>query len=366
MKEIEAGNILTFKGGLNDKVCLCTRNKTFEIKNAEQSNSLVVIPDLLLAEKTSTSPLKSPVSSGAINKSLDKSLENEDEEGSQEDNFAIREILHKPILRVFYNYLEAREIKPNVKKIQELLHLTLYNGPENEHLIEKKHLFTRRQLFETSQCSAAEFDMQLLKIRAIKIDGFLRVLDSGYEFRVVTFMTNLINENSWLLNEVDKEVTMNAIEGIIPLEIASAIFNYYAVEISETGKYSYSEAMVCRIIAQNVLQEGLKFHVDEFMETCQGGLPEGMQMKETYLYGIGVIDKDSAMPSISALFEENLPVNLLDRLKRLFQTKVRWTMPEITPYLEVFTTPKLGISALLAKHTRSLTDGGVRYYVSKH
>ncbi|CAG9799625.1 unnamed protein product [Chironomus riparius] len=365
LKEVEAGSILTFRGGLNDKVCLCSRNKTYEIRNAEQTNSMIVIPDLLNAERTSDSPLKSP-EKGSINKSLDRSLEDDEVENTQEALNIPHEIQHKHILKVFYNYLEPRQIQPQIKKIYELLKLTCYNGPENEDSINKKHLFTKRQLFTASQCSAAEFDAQLEKLRSIKINEYIRILDYAYEFRVITLMTNMINENSWKLNEVDKTETISALEDIVPVEILQAVFNYYTIRDDETGKYEYKEDMVCRIIALNVLQEGLKFHIDEFLDVCQGGLPEGMKMDESYLHGIGVIDRESQIPSIKGLFEGNLPLNLQNRLTCLFKAKEKWTVQQITPYLELFTTPKMQVSTLLTKYTRSVSENGIRYYQAKH
>ena len=363
LAELENGNQLTFKGALHEKVVLCTRNKTFEVRNAEQTNSLLVIKDLLLAQATSESPLKSP-SSNNVNKSLDRSLE--DDEESSQILVQEHEIQHKPILKIFYDYMECRQVKPRFKKVQDLLHMAPYTGPENEHFVQQKMLFTRRQLFDTSQCSAGEFDELLRKIRCIKIDGFMRLLDYGYEYRVVTQMITLISENSWELDEIDRGETIAALDGIIPDEITQAVFDFYTHEVPVTDKFRYDEEMVCRIIAQNVLQEGLKFHIDEFMETCQSALPEGMKIEEKYLAGIGVIDRDSQTPSVRGLFEENLPVTLADRLKILFKTKERWTLQQIGPYVELFTTPQLAVTLLLAKHVRSVMENGTRFYVAKH
>lgn len=364
LEELENGNGLSFKGAMSEKVVLVTSNKTFGVRNAEQSNSLVIIPDFLSAQATSDSPLKSPTYN-TINKSLDKSLEDDESEMSQAP-VVPRQVEHKKILKIFYDYLECTQTKPRVKKVQELLHLTLYTGAENEHLIDRKSLFTRRQLLNTAQCSAGEFDELLTKIRCIKVDGFMRLMDYSYEYRVVTLMMSLISENSWNLNEVIKEETIAAIEGIVPVEIAQATFEYYTEEDKETGKYRFNEEMVCRIIAMNVLQEGLKFHIDEFLETCQSALPEGMHMSEGYLGGIGVVDRESQQPSVRGLFEENLPLNLADRLHALFKTKEKWSLSQISPYVELFATPQLAITALLAKHVRSVVENGTRFYVAKH
>lgn len=47
-------------GSLQEKVVLCTDGRTFEIKEAGISNSLLLVPDLKLGQATSTSPIKSP------------------------------------------------------------------------------------------------------------------------------------------------------------------------------------------------------------------------------------------------------------------------------------------------------------------
>lgn len=38
---------LVFRGDKNDSAVMCTKNKTYELKTAEISNSLVVLPDIL-------------------------------------------------------------------------------------------------------------------------------------------------------------------------------------------------------------------------------------------------------------------------------------------------------------------------------
>lgn len=46
-------NRVVFRGAREDKAVLCTDDKTFEVKEAETSNSLLLIPTLKLAEECS-------------------------------------------------------------------------------------------------------------------------------------------------------------------------------------------------------------------------------------------------------------------------------------------------------------------------
>lgn len=357
IKEIEEGQILCFKGGLTEKVVLCSETKTFEIKEAEISNSLLLIPGIKLAQETSTSPLKSPK---GMNKSLDRSCDDDDE-----DLEIPRDLERKEILCIFHDYYECREVKPKYRKISDLLQLTRYSGPENEHFIDRKLLFNFDQLFDTVQCSRGEFLEGLSFYKAIQIDDQWRCLQFEYEYRIISLMIAVIAENSWNSDEVDKHTTVEALDGICPLEIVDGLFDIYT-KPGKSNLYKYKEDSVCRIVAQNMLQLGQKFHVDEFLSIWQEALPEGMNYDEKYLSGIGIIDRESNPQCVLALNEINLSTNLAERLKVLFKTKEKWTLEQIEPYIEYFASPQLQVTAVLAKHARATTVNGKRLYVAKH
>lgn len=174
LSQIEQGQVLCFKGGLSEKIVLCTDNKTYDVKEAEVSNSLLLVPSLKSAQQTSTSPLKSP-KNNMSNKSIDNSIEDDDMKQS-----SCRRLERRPVLKIFHEYFECREINPRFRKLNDLLQLTRYSGPENEYCIERNLLFTFNQLLDTVQCSRTEFLKGLLEYRVIEVDGRMRVLE--YEF----------------------------------------------------------------------------------------------------------------------------------------------------------------------------------------
>lgn len=59
-----------------------------------------------------------------------------------------------------------------------------------------------------------------------------------------------------------------------------------------------------------------------------------MYLKEKYLRGLGIFDKDGAVPCIRSLSEDNLPLNVHDRMRLLFKIKPKWTLDEIEPFIE--------------------------------
>lgn len=154
-----------------------------------------------------------------------------------------------------------------------------------------------------------------------------------YEFRIVTLFLDLISENSWKLDEIDRKITVEALDGIVPKEVCQELFDIYTIS-TEPGKHKYQEAIICKIVAGNILQHSQKFQIEEFLQTCQSTLPDQMIMLESYLDGIGIIDRESATPCVRGLLEENLPTSLLDRLKVLFKTKEKWNLEQISPYIE--------------------------------
>lgn len=115
------------------------------------------------------------------------------------------------------------------------------------------------------------------------------VLLFRYEYRIVSLMLGLIVENSWKLDEIEREETLQALAAIVPDPVLNGLFDLYTNKVEnnheettsskkKTIRYQYKEEMVCRMIAQNILQQGLKFHVADFITTWQEALPEGMKI----------------------------------------------------------------------------------------
>lgn len=283
-------------GGLNEKVVLCTKDRTYDVKEAGISNSLLLLPDLKMAQSTSKSPLKSP--SNRANSSTERANPNNDSTGSIDDDdsydpAAERQQERRIVKKVFHDYLECREVKPKFRKLGELLQLTRYSGPENEHYVDRSVLFTFNQLLNTTQCSKREFENGLKKFRAFELGGRMRIFDIEYEYRLVSLLLGVLTENSWPIDAIDRTETLKSIsETIAPAAIVQIVFDLYTFpspqSTSSSTLYTYDEELVCRTIAQNVLQQGSKFHYVDFMDTWQNALPEGfrVQVRKNNIFGI--------------------------------------------------------------------------------
>lgn len=272
-----------FSGGLTDKVVLCTDSQTFEVKEAGISNSLLLIPDLKLAQATSKSPLKSP--KNHTNTSTDKVNPNDSIESIEGEDSPERELEPKIVKSIFHEYLECREVKPRFRKLGELLSLTRYSGPEKEYAIDRSSLFTFKQLLDTTQCSRHEFQVGLESFRGFEYEGRIRVFDIEYEYRILDLLLRFFDENSWKMDEVDRAKTLESItETIAPSKIVEKLFDLYTDRVSQSELFKYKEDLVCRTVAMHILEQGQKFHYNEFMESWQMSLPDAFTVKVNFVF----------------------------------------------------------------------------------
>ncbi|KAJ8925370.1 hypothetical protein NQ315_009201 [Exocentrus adspersus] len=335
--EISAGNTLYAKGRDEDELVICSDSQTFHVVEAETSNSLLLTNNLIL--------------NGEI-KDIDE-----------------RKLSKTNVCHVFYEYLEAVLGKPHLRRLNELLQKTLYKGPEFESEVNLDDLVTFEILDNVVQASTKELKEALESMNTVNINGYVRMLDFEYHFRILSFMLKLIDENSWQLDEIDYDETIEALKDLAPMEIISNLFERYAHEskiIDGLQLYQYNEFEICKFFARVLLHGAGKFNLDDFLQAWKDSVPEGMTPNEEMLYGIAVIDRKSKPNIIWAFEETSLPDNITERFKALFNIKEKWTVPEISPYIQNLATESVDVNALLAKHARAVKVDGVKYYCSKH
>ncbi|VEN41855.1 unnamed protein product [Callosobruchus maculatus] len=184
-------------------------------------------------------------------------------------------------------------------------------------------------------------------------------------------MLKLVDENSWELDEIDYQETVDSLKDLVPKEILTGLLEKYTEEsqlVDGIQLYRYKEDKVCIFFAKVLLYGAGKFNLNDFLQAWKESVPDGMSPAEDMIYGIAVIERRGGQnPDIIRAFDESeLPENLTERFKVLFEVKEKWTVAEIAPYIKPLTTDKLDVSALLAKYARASKIDGVKYYSSKH
>ncbi|XP_011647331.1 sister chromatid cohesion protein DCC1 [Pogonomyrmex barbatus] len=334
---------ISFRGNKHNNAMLCTQTRTYEIKEAEISNSWLLIPNLKFGKTTST------------------------EEVSE------RVIERCNIKKIFNSYYEVKEIKPDLTNLSTLLSLSSYNGLEYESTIDTKTLYNWERLQNEFQASNYELQQALENFLITNIDGYLRLISFDVEARSLNLMLDYFGEQSWELDEVNKEDTYKCLQQLIHEPVFDAIFTKYTAKSTKTKNngsplYIYDEEKCCSTLAKILLSASPVTEYKEFMEAWNIGTPEKMHPKIEYLCGLALViyNTSKMQKEIVSCPETDLPNNIHDRLNELFKIKAKWTAEEITPYIKHFTKGAMNVNALLTKYARYSTKNGIKYYGSKY
>nr|CAD7446665.1 unnamed protein product [Timema bartmani] len=190
---------LVFRGDIEDNAVLCTKDRTYEVKEAETSNSLLLIPDLLFLQEVSS---------------------------WHQTN---RALYHNKVVGVFYKYFELRPCKPRLQKLRRILEESHYRGPEHEEDLKQSEIkiYSFEDLLESVQASEEELRAGLYESLACEIGGAWRILEHEYHFRVLSYILNLVEENSWPLNKVSRKETLKLLSNLVTQDILEQCFDWY-------------------------------------------------------------------------------------------------------------------------------------------
>jgi len=329
---LEAGDVLTMRGEEGENSVLCSNYKTFEIKEAETSNSLLLVSRLSFPEEI-----------------------------SKTDS---RMLGWRNVAGVFYKYLELVEIRPKLRKLKEMLSETPYTedskksgqvGPRMEELLDKV------------QASEEEIRNGLKDFECLELEGMWYILDQDYQMKVLSYILRFFDENSWKFDCVGKAETVSALSELVPAQVVSQVFSFYCQPMvgGKEDEFSLDTDKVCRFYGDFLLAANTGYLLAEFLDMWQKAVPEGITTDIAQLAGL-VLVEDKDPPVIKRFTESSLPLTITDRLTVLFSARERWTVEEISPFVSTLTTTKLNVNALLTKHARALNIGGTKYFCAKH
>uniref|UniRef100_A0A8D0E8Y4 Sister chromatid cohesion protein DCC1 n=1 Tax=Salvator merianae TaxID=96440 RepID=A0A8D0E8Y4_SALMN len=302
--ELEAGRSLVIRGDRDEHAVLCSKDKTYEMKIADTSNTLLFIPGCETPEQL----------------------------GSEKPS-----ILYPQIAGFSNNYWELRRCRPKLKKLKKLLMENPYEGPDSEKEKTSTNAeYTTEDLLDQVQASEEEIRHHLEVLKACQIQGRWRILDFDYEMKLLNHVTQLIYTESWSFNRVPLSTCLQELVPLEPEEMIEHILVSYGKKyISEDETYfEMDEEKICRATAQMLLQNAVKFSLSEFQEVWQQSVPEGMVTRLDQLKGLALVDQSSRPETIFLLNVEDLPEDNQGRFNSLFTIKEKWTEAEISPYIQ--------------------------------
>ncbi|XP_076016924.1 sister chromatid cohesion protein DCC1 isoform X2 [Genypterus blacodes] len=336
-RHIEAGQSLVIRGDKEERAVLCSGDLTYDLKIADTSNVLLLVPGGRTPDQLTQS-----------------------QEGSH--------VVHTPIWGFCSSYWELRRTRPKLKKLKRLLMENPYEGPAlggQEENTEDRH--TMMDLLDKIQASEEELQAHLQTMHACQIDGFWRILDFDYEMKLVGHVAQLVDSESWSFNKVPLQTSLEELSPLEPKEMIKHCLDCYGKCYTENDQvfYALDEDKVCRATALLLLHNAVKFNLREFQEVWQQSVPEGMSTRLSQLKSVALVDRSARPETICLLQVEDLPEDTLERFNHLFALREKWTEEDITPYIEDLCGEKQTTGALLTKHARSSMQNGIKVFNSR-
>ncbi|CAJ1062079.1 sister chromatid cohesion protein DCC1 [Xyrichtys novacula] len=336
-KHIEAGQSLVIRGDKEERAVLCSGDKTYDLKIADTSNLLLMVPGCKTADQLTN---------------------------SQDSTH----LAHTQIWGFCNSYWELRKHRPKLKKLKRLLMENTYKGPAlGGQEEDTENRYTMQDLLERIQASEEEIKTHLETINACQLDGYWRMLEFDYEMKLLGHVTQLVDSESWSFNKVPLETSLEELGPLEPKEMIEHCLNCYGKRYTENDQVFYSlyEDKVCRAIALLLLQNAVKFNLREFQEVWQQSVPDGMSTRLDQLKSMALVDRTSRPETISLLQVEDLSEDTLERFNHLFSLREKWTEEDITPYIQDLCGEKQTTGALLTKHARSSMQNGIKVFNSR-
>lgn len=330
----KVGDTLTIRGDDIENAVICSKEKTFEIKEAETSNSLMLVDRVTLPDK------------------VDKSSSD-------------RRIGWSSVGGVFHKYIEIIEIRPKLRKLRDVLSRNLYTEDSRR---ENMKGMTISELLDTVQASEEELRQGLRHYDCVEVEDMWYILDQDYQMMVLSRILKYFDENSWKLDCVHKTETVTELSSLVSEQVLAQVFDMFCEPMIGGGwdEFSLNKTRVSRFYGDFLLAANSGYVLTEFMEMWQKAVPDGVVTDLEHLSGLVLVDGDKSPAVIRRFSEESLPVSIQDRLTVLFSARERWTLAEISPFIQPLTTKKLNVNALLTKYARPLNIDGVKFFCAKH
>lgn len=370
LRAVESGDgTVTFKGDPSDEAVLCTAERTYVVRVADSSDTL-----LLLA----------PAADGTTDQLVQAEL---------------------------HGYFELRCCPPRMARLRQLLAERPYRGDAADaesSAADRSGLYTLDDLRTRVQASDEQLRTALVELHAVEVDGFWRVLDTRTAEKTLKQLLILAAADGWNLQRLSLRRCIAALEpyGVSPVTVRSCLNAYGSVASCDADgtrpwrrnrraqptddgarladvEYGLSEAALCRFRALELLRSGRRWPLADFLLEWGAHLPDGMVARTEHLLGHAVIDGPPERQIIHYFPASDLPEDPSVRLARLFHEMPTWPLEQIEPYLVCVIAgarasspgatpssrsvasgrahsdvvpPTLSVSAWLLKHARAWTD----------
>ncbi|VDN59264.1 unnamed protein product [Dracunculus medinensis] len=327
---------LIFRGQIDDFPVLCTTSETYRVKEAETSNTLLILDSL-----------------------------NWNEINDRENYFKIRNVSAMKT-----RYLELTRLTVlSTRRIKEILCESQLKW--NDSTTPNLKLYTFTDLLDIVQMSEEELRNCIENLPIVLLDGNVRLLSLEYIDRLLMELTDYIDDESEpdiQTYSIDYKIFFNALmrrssKKDISIEAVKWLMKSHC-SLIEGDRYMLNERAVCRSKASQLLRSAVKFDLLSFRKKLDQMLPDGVEMKDEYLEGLAFIDEDIAFgKTIRYLNAEEMPEDEYKRMELLFSLRSQWRPNEIRHFLNDICPTQRTLNEVLDKYCRYSMVGNERYLV---
>jgi len=330
---LKEGDSLIIRGDGEDDAVLCTKDKTYELKAADTSNSLLLLPEI-----------QTPKS---------------------HDFTGDKNVVDVPVYSCFNSYFEVKPSRAHLGRLKQVLKDNQFSGEADSIT---NYQLTTEGLLSLIQASTEELIDGLNKLGAIELNGYWILLDINYQEKAFSQILALMEEKCWSWNEIPLNDTCEVLSELYPVFVLEHCLKTYGQEVDSVNHvFQLLEEKVCKYYAEYILRPAQgKFNYHEFMSAWKESVPDGMTTSLDQLKGVALVDMKNHPPVIWHFSEQDLPDTPGERFAILFKTRNKWKEGDITPYLLNVLGPNQKLSALFLKYARSSKDeNGDKVYSSR-
>lgn len=390
---LSQGQKLVFKGEELESLVICNESNTYDVKEAESSNSFLVLEGIAYDELDAKNDYKKGI-------------------------LCERILFNAEIQGFFKTYLELSLCPPKTNKLRSIFQKPEARYDEVSSRWNPKVGVALSELINDVQCSAMELKQTLNKLQAIRVSSEVEnyvdydetrvfLIQNDYKMKILTLITDFIRRDIELIKSrnsinnpsslweggIDKSrcIRMCNLDGE-PTYIVEQIFDYFFTpcEFSCTMEdlkynpvisYKVCKEKVYRFCGECIFPEDCSFQqgydVDEFCSVWQDSVDIhfGIDISEGSSYGkidisrdlTGLALLDSKKNKVIYLPEWKLPLDIKERFQYLFKYREKWSLHDITPYIENLVPKQTNAYALISKYSRVITaKDGTKLFCSKY
>ncbi|PAA88231.1 hypothetical protein BOX15_Mlig007966g1, partial [Macrostomum lignano] len=353
-KLIKGEDRLEVKGSIDQEAVLCTSECTYEVREVETSNSLMLSTDTLMPPATASA------------------------EGLDGGGIQVR---RSSIAAVKHSYAELRRLKPGPASLRCLLPQSAsYRGLVEEQEADADAAAavaaespTMEQLRTTAQMSDSELSRLLDSVNAIELDGRVRLLHEDLPQQVLSALMSAAVENDWTLAALPVEDACASLADLYDPRVTRRVIQLHSVQSGVLGDcVELDSKLISRTFGHFLLRLGSAYDLSVFLPLWQEAVSDAATVSLDHLAGLCLTssspgDCSESADSITVRYfpADLLPDNHAARFAELFKARAKWTLEDLQPYLESVCYGKVTPGSLLARYARVSNANGRKYYSAR-